>query len=101
MSRKKNLRLAEQMGQLDAIDKALAVIEFQLDGTVITANQNFLKALGYRLDEIKGKHHSMFVEESFRISPEYKEFWAKLNRGEYQAAQIVLRSSASPTSHRR
>lgn len=83
----KNLRLAEQMGQLDAIDKALAVIEFQLDGTVITANQNFLKALGYTLDEIKGKHHSMFVEESFRTSPEYKEFWAKLNRGEYQAAQ--------------
>jgi len=83
----KNLRLAEQLGQLDAIDKALAVIEFQLDGTVITANQNFLKALGYTLDEIKGKHHSMFVEESFRTSPEYKEFWAKLNRGEYQAAQ--------------
>ena len=83
----KNLRLAERMGQLNAIDKALAVIEFQLDGTVITANQNFLNALGYTLDEIKGKHHSMFVEESFRTTPEYKEFWAKLNRGEYQAAQ--------------
>jgi methyl-accepting chemotaxis protein len=83
----KNLKLAEQGGQLDAIDKALAVIEFSMDGTVLTANHNFLKALGYTLDEIKGKHHSMFVEEAFRLSPEYKDFWAKLNRGEYQAAQ--------------
>ncbi|HLV85582.1 MAG TPA: methyl-accepting chemotaxis protein [Candidatus Sulfotelmatobacter sp.] len=83
----KNLKLAEQGGQLDAIDKALAVIEFNMDGTVVTANQNFLKCLGYTLDEIKGKHHSLFVEESYRVSPAYKEFWAALNRGEYQAAQ--------------
>ena len=58
-----------------------------MDGTVITANENFLKALGYALDEIKGKHHSMFVDEAYRQSADYREFWAKLNRGEYQTAE--------------
>ena len=74
-------------GQIAAISKAQAVIEFNMDGTVITANDNFLKALGYTLDEIKGKHHSLFVDEDYRRSADYKEFWAKLNRGEYQAAE--------------
>jgi methyl-accepting chemotaxis protein len=74
-------------GQVQAISKAQAVIEFQMDGTVVTANENFLKTLGYSLDEIKGRHHSMFVDEAFRNSPDYKEFWAKLNRGEFQAAE--------------
>ena len=74
-------------GQIAAISKAQAVIEFNMDGTVITANDNFLKALGYTLDEIKGKHHSMFVDEAYRQSSDYKEFWAKLNRGEYEAAE--------------
>ncbi|MCB1491404.1 MAG: PAS domain-containing methyl-accepting chemotaxis protein, partial [Rhodobiaceae bacterium] len=73
---------------LDALDKSQAVIEFKLDGTIITANENFLRAMGYRLEEVKGKHHSMFVEPGFRDSAEYREFWAKLNRGEYQAAQF-------------
>ena len=82
-----NMKLVDQAGQLAAINKASAVIEFEMNGTIVSANENFLKALGYTLEEIKGKHHSMFVEESFRVSPEYKEFWAKLNRGEYQAAQ--------------
>jgi methyl-accepting chemotaxis protein len=77
------LKNADYQGQINAISKSQAVIEFGLDGTVRSANENFLKALGYTLDEIKGKHHSMFVEESYRQTPEYKEFWAKLNRGEY------------------
>ena len=64
-----------------------AVIEFNMDGTIVTANENFLKALGYSLPEIQGKHHSMFVEASERDSAAYREFWAKLNRGEYQAAE--------------
>lgn len=72
---------------LAAISKSQAVIEFQMDGTVITANENFLKTLGYTLDEIKGKRHSMFVDEQYRRGADYKEFWAKLNRGEYQAAE--------------
>ena len=82
-----NTKLVEQQGQLQAISRATAVIEFHMDGTVITANENFLKALDYRLDEIKGKHHSMFVDADYRSSREYKEFWAKLNRGEYDAAE--------------
>ena len=71
-----------------AISKSQAVVEFQMDGTVISANENFLKALGYTLDEIKGRHHSMFVDEDYRRSPDYKEFWAKLNRGEYVADEF-------------
>lgn len=79
--------LLNNAGQVNAISKSQAVIEFNLDGTIITANENFLGAMGYRLDEIQGKHHSMFAEPAFANSPDYKEFWAKLNRGEYQAAQ--------------
>src|SRR5437667_9522419 len=58
-----------------------------MDGTVLTANDNFLKALGYTLGEIKGKHHSMFVDPSERGSAAYREFWTRLNRGEFQAAE--------------
>ena len=81
------LRNADYEGQLDAIGKSQAVIEFKLDGTIITANENFCNALGYSLDEIKGKHHSMFAEPEFAASQEYKDFWAKLNSGEYQTAE--------------
>ena len=63
------------------------MIEFNLDGTIIIANDNFLKAMGYSLGEIQGKHHSMFVEPSERESAGYREFWASLNRGQYQAAE--------------
>src|SRR3569833_1848148 len=79
--------LADLQGQISAIDKVQAVIEFNLDGTVITANENFLNTLGYRLEEIKGQHHSMFVEPAYRASDEYRRFWEKLARGEYDANQ--------------
>jgi methyl-accepting chemotaxis protein len=81
------LKNADSDGQLAAIDKAQAVIAFNMDGTIITANANFLGALGYSLDEIKGRHHSMFVEPSERDGSAYREFWAALNRGQYQAAE--------------
>ena len=81
------LKNADLAGQIAAIDKAQAVIEFNMDGTIITANANFLGALGYSLGEIKGKHHSMFVEPSERDGAAYREFWAALNRGQYQAAE--------------
>jgi len=81
------LKTADLAGQIAAIDKAQAVIEFNMDGTIITANANFLGALGYSLAEIKGKHHSMFVEPSERDGNGYREFWAALNRGQYQAAE--------------
>ncbi len=74
------------LAQVDAISKSQAVIEFNLDGTIVTANENFLKTLGYSLSEIQGKHHSMFVEPAMRDSAAYREFWANLNRGQYQAA---------------
>ena len=78
----------DAQGQIAAIRKAMAVIEFSMDGTVLDANENFLQALGYTLEEIKGKHHSTFVEEGYRRSAEYKEFWAKLNRGEFIAEEM-------------
>ncbi len=81
------LRAADFEGQLGAVSKAQAVIEFNMDGTIVTANDNFLKTLGYTLDEIKGKHHSMFAEPGFSGSAEYRAFWEKLNRGEYDSGQ--------------
>ncbi|PPQ19842.1 histidine kinase [Bradyrhizobium sp. AC87j1] len=81
------LKNADLAGQISAIDKAQAVIEFNMDGTIIAANANFLGALGYSLAEIKGKHHSMFVEPAERDGAAYREFWAALNRGQYQAAE--------------
>ncbi len=74
-------------GQIAAISKAQAVIEFELDGTIITANDNFLAATGYTLDEIKGHHHSLFVSQELKNSQEYTQFWQKLNRGEFEAGE--------------
>jgi len=74
-------------GQIEATNEAQAVIEFEMDGTIITANDNFLTTLGYSLDEVQGQHHRMFVEEAFGASAEYKEFWAKLNRGEFESKE--------------
>ena len=81
------LKNADYEGQLAAINKSQAVIEFNLDGTILNANDNFLNTLGYRLDEIKGKHHSMFVEPAYGGSPEYRQFWADLAAGKFQASQ--------------
>lgn len=81
------LKNADLAGQIAAIEKAQAVIEFNMDGTIVTANENFLGALGYSLAEIKGKRHSTFVEPSERDGNGYREFWAALNRGQYQAAE--------------
>ncbi len=88
LTRAQSLKIADYSGQLEAIDKSQAVIEFQLDGTIVTANDNFLNALGYTLDEIRGKHHSMFVDPKYARSVEYREFWERLNRGEYQTGQF-------------
>ncbi len=74
---------------LRALDKSLAIIEFDPTGTILTANDNFCAAMGYGLSEIKGRHHSMFVEPRYADSSEYKAFWAKLGRGEYDAAEYL------------
>ena len=81
------MRNADYLGQLAAINKAQAVIEFNLDGTIISANENFLNVLGYSLDEVRGQHHKMFVAPNYRSSLEYQQFWEKLGRGEYDAGQ--------------
>ncbi|MGM4921060.1 PAS domain-containing protein [Tardiphaga sp. 813_E8_N1_3] len=81
------LRTANFSGQIEAIGKSQAVIEFNMDGIVLSANENFLGVLGYALSEIQGKHHSMFVVPSERDGADYREFWAALKRGNYQAAE--------------
>jgi methyl-accepting chemotaxis protein len=78
---------AEFEAKMTAISKAQAVIEFNLDGTVIVANDNFLKTLGYDLGEIKGKHHRIFCEADYASSANYRAFWEKLNRGEFDAGE--------------
>ena len=84
---KSNSAARDALAQAAAIGRSQAVIEFEMDGTIITANQNFLDAMGYRLDEIQGKHHRMFVTADMRGSAAYQAFWASLNRGEFQAAE--------------
>jgi methyl-accepting chemotaxis protein len=76
----------DDRAKVDAIMRSQAVIEFNLDGTIITANENFLKALGYELKEIVGKHHRMFVDPADADSAEYKQFWADLAAGKFQSA---------------
>jgi len=100
------LQIAEFEGKIRAINRAQAVIEFELDGTVITANENFLKIFGYNLNEVVGKHHRMFCDPGYAESPEYARFWQKLGRGEYEAdefkrltkdgAEVWLQASYNP-----
>ncbi|WP_205622412.1 methyl-accepting chemotaxis protein [Xanthomonas arboricola] len=78
---------ADFEGRIDAIDKVMAVIEFSLDGTVLDANENFLAVMGYRLDEIRGKHHGMFVDAQTRQSAAYRAFWEKLGGGAFDAGR--------------
>jgi methyl-accepting chemotaxis protein len=79
--------LTELQGQIAAIRKSQAVIEFDLNGNILDANDNFLNLTGYRLEEIKGQHHGMFVDRDFRASEEYRQFWEKLRRGEFDSGQ--------------
>lgn len=80
--------LKENQGLLDVIERTQAVIEFQPDGTILKANRNFLGALGYRLEEIVGQHHSMFVAPDYAKTPEYKTFWANLAEGKFFTDQF-------------
>ncbi|MHC4422299.1 MAG: methyl-accepting chemotaxis protein, partial [Planctomycetota bacterium] len=82
------IRNADYEGQIQAIRKSQAMIEFNMDGTIITANDNFLNAMGYTLDEVRGQHHSIFVDEAYARSPEYKAFWDRLNHGEFVADEF-------------
>lgn len=79
--------LTTTKGKEEAVNRFQAVIEFDLDGTILTANDNFLKTMGYRLEEIQGQHHSMFVDPTERTSPEYEQFWRDLNAGKLRSAE--------------
>jgi len=83
----RKIAAADAHSQLDAIGRVQGVIEFALDGTVLTANENFCRALGYHHDEIVGRHHRMFVDPAYAQSADYQEFWERLRRGEALAAE--------------
>lgn len=79
---------ADHTGQIEAIGRSLAVIEFGLDGTILNANANFQRAMGYDLAELKGKHHRMFVDDAYAKSQEYRDFWERLGRGDPIVAEF-------------
>ncbi|TGE00624.1 methyl-accepting chemotaxis protein [Methylobacterium nonmethylotrophicum] len=81
------LRNADFEGKLRALDRSQGIIEFDLDGTIVTANANFLAVVGYDLDEVRGQHHAMFVDPAERGTPAYRAFWEALGRGEFQQAE--------------
>ncbi len=74
---------AEVSGKVDAVNRTQAVIEFDLDGNVLTANENFLRTMGYPLREIMGQHHSLFCTEDYKRSEFYRDFWLRLSKGEH------------------
>ncbi|MDX1964938.1 MAG: methyl-accepting chemotaxis protein [Pirellulales bacterium] len=80
--------LTDAQANIDAVSQAFAVIEFEPDGTILTANDNFLKTVGYKLSEIQGKHHRMFCDPAYVESAEYREFWEMLGRGESQMGEF-------------
>lgn len=102
----KATRLREMESQLEAVSRSNAVIEFEPDGTILTANENFLGATGYALEEIEGKHHSMFVPEADRQSSAYGRFWTDLAAGSFMADEfervgkggkpVIIRASYNP-----
>ncbi len=84
---KQQLQFADYEGQLEAISRSQAVIQFDLNGKILTANENFCATLGYKLDEIVGKHHSMFVDPAYVKTAEYNRFWERLKAGEFFVAE--------------
>ncbi len=83
------LRNAEYRCQIDCIHQTQAVIEFALDGTILTANDNFLRAMGYSLGEVQGQHHRMFVDPAYARTGEYQHFWSMLNKGHKHSGEFA------------
>ncbi|MBY3347138.1 methyl-accepting chemotaxis protein [Rhizobium laguerreae] len=86
---KQKLQSAEDAGKISALSRAQAVIEFTPKGEILTANENFLSALGYQLAEIQGRHHSMFCESAYANSDDYRRFWERLSGGEFVADEFM------------
>ncbi|MEM1104369.1 MAG: PAS domain-containing methyl-accepting chemotaxis protein, partial [Pseudomonadota bacterium] len=82
------LRNAEFEGQIDAISKSQAVIHFDTSGVILWANDNFLNAMGYSLEEIKGRYHRMFAEPGYAESEDYEAFWRSLGEGQYKTGEF-------------
>lgn len=80
-------KTSELEAMLAALGKSQAIIEFDINGTVLNANENFLATMGYGLEEIQGQHHRLFVDAAYAKSPEYLQFWDSLRRGQYQQAE--------------
>jgi methyl-accepting chemotaxis protein len=85
----KQVQAADARGQITAISRSQAVIEFDLDGTILTANENFCQALGYHLDEVRGQHHRLFIRQQDAADPAYAEFWRALAQGKFQSAEYL------------
>ncbi len=83
------MKAADDAGKLEALSRSQAVIEFLPDGTVVTANPNFLSTMGYTLEEIVGKHHSRFCENGYASSPDYARFWDRLRSGEFISGEVT------------
>ncbi len=94
--------IAENQSQLNAINKAQAVIEFQLDGTIISANENFQRVSGYTLDELKGRHHSMMVDAAARNSDEYRRLvgWPAQQPGHQRPLRAPREGQSSAVARR-
>ena len=85
------------MAAMTAIDRAQAVIEFDLEGRILHANRNFLLTLGYEQDQVIGHHHAMFCEPAYHRSPEYRMFWHSLAKGEFHSGEFKrIRSDGTP-----
>ena len=86
------LRNADFQGKVAAVDRGQAVIEFALDGTVLHANKNFLATMGFELDEVVGRHHRIFCDETYTATTEYQSFWDRLGRGAVEAGEFARRA---------
>jgi methyl-accepting chemotaxis protein len=80
--------MAAKSSMFDAFSRSMAMIEFNTDGTTLWANENFLNTMGYTLEEIRGKHHSLFVSEEYRNTAEYRNFWSELAQGIFKVARF-------------
>lgn len=80
-------RTAELAGLVDAMQKAQAVVEFDMDGLLVNANENFLNLMGYAIDDVRGEHHRVFCDDDYAASLAYRKFWQKLNRGEFDCGR--------------
>jgi methyl-accepting chemotaxis protein len=80
--------MASKSSMFDAFSRSMAIIEFSTDGNILWANENFLTTVGYTLDEIQGKHHSIFVDPEYRNSQEYRNFWPELSQGIFKVARF-------------